>query len=599
MGNDASNAIGLATDTSFSGTAGLTGTQVLAGGVTSAATVNAELAAGLVAGNDAVANSSLATDGNIAFSRAMANNQNNTLDVSGASVTGVSTATEKADLAQLGAANTMDRILEGDSILSAFQGLLGTVSGRATIDSNIWTTDDIDASSVSASENIAQSNVIGNAGNNLLNLAAGTSVTGVSVLASEQNGRTGATITSVADLNFAFNQQDDANDDFTSSALNVDNNLGFSTAFGSDVANRLNATGTTVNGNDDALSAAGITAAGIVSGTSDNLVGTVQFRDASTVTSTADLNADLLSTADLGVGNQLDGSSVSLSGNTLGSTATSNRASNALVLNAATGLTSGGAIANQQSSASAVTSNALLNGSDGSAAFDDLNAFSIALRNNIGIARAAGNDATNVLNASAGTAITGIAGTGSATALAGALNASATFASASNQFKPSQFGYYPCPRWFERSVCRDCGPQQFVRRSVGQPSGGRCGVQPFGQQHDCLGPLAFDRREHGADHPSGGFRQRDLGSGLVPPRLCQRCAGLQLGWYERQRVQCICRRQLGCVASDPRLSQAIGRSALLGRSCRLWRVVVLSPTEPPDHPPHSYRSPKLHSKTDT
>jgi hypothetical protein len=437
MGNDASNAISLAADTSFSGTAGLTGTQVLSGDVTSAATVNADLDASVVAATDAVASSSLATDGNIAFSRAMGNNQNNTLGVSGTSITGVSTAAvdQEASLAALGAANTVDRTLEGDNILTAFQGLLGGVSGTATVDSNILATDDIDASSVSASENVAQSNVIGNAGNNLLNLTADSGVTGVSVLASEQNGRTSANISSVADLDFAVDQEATATaDDFTSSALNVDNNIGFSTAFGNDVANRLNATGTTITGNDDALSVAGITAAGIVSGTSDNLVGNVQFRDASTVSSIATLNATLFGTADLGAAaNQLDGSSVSLSGNTLDSTATSNRANNALVLNAATGLTAGGAIANQQNSASAVTSDVRLVGSVGSAVFDDVNASSIAIRNNTGIARAAGNDATNVLNANAGTAITGIVGTGSATALAGALNATGTFASASNQ----------------------------------------------------------------------------------------------------------------------------------------------------------------------
>ena len=436
MGNDASNAISLAADTSFSGTAGLTGTQVLAGDVTSAATVNADLDASVVAATDAVASSSLATDGNIAFSRAMGNNQNNTLGVSGTSITGVSTAGEEASLAQLGAANTVDRTLEGDNILTAFQGLLGAVTGTATVNSNILVTDAIDASSVSASENIAQSNVIGNAGNNLLNLAADAAVTGVSVLASEQNGRTSANIASTADLDFAVDQSATSKgDDFTSSALNVDNNLGFSTAFGNDVANRLNVTGTTITGRDDALSVAGITAAGIVSGTSDNLVGNVQFRDASTVTSTATLNAALLGTADLDTAaDQLDGSSVSLSGNTLDSTATSNRANNALVLNAATGLTAGGAIANQQNSASVVTSDVRLVGAVGSAAFDNVDASSIAIRNNTGIARAAGNDAVNVLNARAGTAITGVAGSGSSTVgTGGLLNASGTFASASNQ----------------------------------------------------------------------------------------------------------------------------------------------------------------------
>ncbi|WP_081507749.1 beta strand repeat-containing protein [Roseovarius mucosus] len=447
MGNDAANVLSILADTSAAGASALSGTQVQIGNVSATAGVTAtlDLQDGPVG---SAVDSTLATDGNIGFARAMGNNQTNTLSIAATEVDGVSVAGENASFAALGDVVGTNRVFAGDNILTAFQGLVGDVAGVATVTTDTLVADTIDGSSVSASQNIAQSNVTGNVGNNLLSLAADTDVTGLSVLTSEQSGGATSDVTSTAGLNFTLDlAAAGAVNDVVNSALNVDGNLGFSTAFGNDVTNRLTATGTTVTGQDNtALSSVSIAgddgvgtiATGTVSGTSDNLLGNFQTRTGGqVVTSAATLQVDLLATTGSAPGDAMTGSSATLSGNTLDSTATSNRANNTLALNAATVLTAGGAIANQQNSDSAVTSDVSLRGSLGSATFTDATGSSIALRDNTGIARAAGNDATNVLNASAGTAMNalfaGTAGATVGTGTPGALNATGTFASASNQ----------------------------------------------------------------------------------------------------------------------------------------------------------------------
>jgi len=444
MGNDAANVLSLLADTSAAGASALSGTQVQIGNVSA----NAAVTSNLNTNNGSIGSatgSSLATDGNIGFARAMGNNQSTTLSIAGSQIDGVSVAGDNASITALGDLVATNRILGGDNIVTASQGLIGDVTGTASVTTDILTSDTIDGSIASASENIAQSNVTGNAGNNLLSLAADTDVTGVSVLTSEQSGETTADVTSAANLDFTIRLGFRGNvDAAVNSALNVDDNLGFATAFGNDVTNSLSVSGTSVTGLENAaLSSASIAgddgvptiALGTVSGVSDNLLGNFQTRtDGQLVTSSASLAADLLDANPVAI----TGSSATLNGNTLDSTATSNRASNTLALNAATVLTAGGAIANQQNSDSAVTSDVVLRGSFGSVSFTDATNTSIAMNGNTGIARAAGNDATNVLNASAGTAINALfAGTGGATvgagALPGALNATGTFASASNQ----------------------------------------------------------------------------------------------------------------------------------------------------------------------
>lgn len=448
MGNDAANVLSLLADTSAAGASALSGTQVQIGNVSATAGVTATLDLENGPVGSAV-DSTLATDGNIGFARAMGNNQTNTLSIAATEIDGVSVAGENASFAALGDVVGTNRVLAGDNILTAFQGLVGDVAGVATVTTDTLVADTIDGSSVSASQNIAQSNVSGNVGNNLLSLAADTDVTGLSVLTSEQSGGATSDVTSTAGLNFTLDLEARAGvNDVVNSALNVDGNLGFSTAFGNDVTNRLTATGTTVTGQDNtALSSVSIAgddgtgtiATGTVSGTSDNLLGNFQTRTGGQlVTSAATLEVDLLASTNSTAGtNSITGSSATLTSNTLDSTATSNRANNTLALNAATVLTAGGAIANQQNSDSAVTSDVSLRGSLGSANFQDATGSSISMRDNTGIARAAGNDATNVLNASAGTAINAqFAGTGGATVgtgTPGALNATGTFASASNQ----------------------------------------------------------------------------------------------------------------------------------------------------------------------
>jgi hypothetical protein len=196
-------------------------------------------------------------------------------------------------------------------------------------------------------------------------------------------------------------------------------------------------------GQQAALSSAGISDTGVVSGTSDNLLGNFQSRsDAQAVTSAATLTVDLLGTSTPVPGAMMDPdapsiatSSVSVADNFLDSTATSNRARNTLVLNADTGLSAGGALVNSQTSDSPVTSDVRLRASVGSDDFGNVAGSSIALRDNTGVARATGNDAVNVLNARGDTGITGGAATGgSATSGAGGvLNAEGTFAMASNQ----------------------------------------------------------------------------------------------------------------------------------------------------------------------
>jgi len=445
MGNEATNRLGLIAGTSAAGANALTGNQVQIGDVASIALADSDLDAtsGVITG------SSAEVDGNIAFAQTMGNDQTNALSVAASTITGVSDAAgDNAEIGGLGAALTVAREVDGDNTLIAVQSLLGDISGVAGVNGDVLTDAGITGSSISASENIAQSNVTGNRGNNLLNLAAETAVGGASALASEQLGATseqlGATsaVTSAASL--VLNITGGATSIADSSAFNVDGNIGVSSAFGNDVANALNVTGNSVSGLDGGLSTAGIDAGGIVTGDSDNLIGNVQTRGAAAVTSAASLNSAVLQavTPSAADGDSLLNSSVSIADNILDSTATSNRASNTLALNAATALTAGGAIANQQNSASAVTSDVVLRASVGGDDGADpavittgaLTGSSIVLRDNTGIARAAGNDAVNVLNARAGTAITGVVGSGSSTVGAGGLlNASGTFATASNQ----------------------------------------------------------------------------------------------------------------------------------------------------------------------
>lgn len=437
MGNTATNTLDLMAGSSVSGTSALTGTQVQIGDVASAATVGATV---IDDGGGSLEDSTASIDENIAFSRSMGNDQTNALSVEGTSITGVSGSSDAASFDALGdGANTRD--LEADNVVTAFQGLVnGDVTGAATVTGTVDTDGIITESSVSASDNIAQSNVTGSRGNNLLELAADTTVTAASVLTSEQSGRADDTfsnaITSTADLTFDVDQTGTVAP--INSALNVDGNVGFSSAFGNDVTNRLDVRGTSVVGQNDALSTADVTEAGVVSGTSDNLLGNFQSRvnlndttdDVQTaVTSSADLTVNLLESATGATTN----STITASDNILDSTATSNRANNTLALNADTALTAGGAIANQQTSDSPVTSDVALRTSVGSENLGEVTGSSIALRDNTGIARAAGNDAANVLNARAGTVITGVAGSGTSGVTDGVLNAGGTFATASNQ----------------------------------------------------------------------------------------------------------------------------------------------------------------------
>ena len=439
MGNSATNTLDLMAATSFSGTGALTGTQVQFGDVASAATVTATIiddddGGGSLDGSIAV------IDENIAFSRSSGNDQTNALSIEGTSITGVSDDGEGAMFSALGdSANT--RTLEADNVVSAFQGLRnGDVTGAATLNGNVDTTGIITDSSVSASNNIAQSNVTGNRGNNLLNLAADTTVNAASVLTSEQSGRADDgetnTITSSADLRFDIRQ----NGAFApiGSALNIDGNVGFLSAIGNDVTNRLDVSGTSVVGQDNGLSTAEVTAAGVVSGTSDNLLGNFQSRvnnnetpdlEQTAVTSTV----RLIMNQQAGSSGDTSNSTITVSDNILDSTATSNRAINTLALNAETALTAGGAISNQQSTDSPVVSGVELRTSVGNPSLDNVAGSSFEVKDNTGIARATGNDATNVLNASAGTVIAGVAGSGTSTVSAGVLNASGTFATASNQ----------------------------------------------------------------------------------------------------------------------------------------------------------------------
>jgi hypothetical protein len=443
MGNEGVNRLGIDADTSFSGTAAVVGTQVQAGNVGGTAAVTGAIT---TSGGGDLGQSSAAIDENIAFSRVMGNDQTNALTLEATTITGVSGAADAGTIAALGDALANNREFDADNIVSNFQGLRnGDATGTATVDGTVTIADDITSSSVSASENIAQSNVTGNRGDNLLELDAATSVTGVSVLASEQVGRAddGETnaVTSAAALTFDIDQVADTT--VTGSALNVDGNLGVSTAFGNDVTNRLSVSGTSVVGQNDDLSVAGISATGVVSGRSDNLLGNFQSRvnddanaaAANEVTSAATLTVDLLATSTPDAADSLGTSSVSVADNILDSTATSNRARNTLALNADTALTAGGAVVNSQISDSPVTSDVRLQASVGSANFGDVTGSSIALRDNTGIARASGNDAVNVLNARGSTGITGQTGLvpGSTVGAGGVLNAQGTFAMASNQ----------------------------------------------------------------------------------------------------------------------------------------------------------------------
>ncbi|WP_143079913.1 beta strand repeat-containing protein [Roseinatronobacter thiooxidans] len=450
MGNEGVNRLGIDADTSFAGTTALTGTQVQIGAVSASALVDADI---ITDAGASLTGSSAAIDSNVAFARTMGNDQTNALTIDATTISGVSGNGDTGSIVALGdptlpdppAVLAVDREFTGDNIVSNFQGLRGDVTGSATVDGEIVIPANILNSSVSASENIAQSNVTGNRGNNLLDLNAATSVTGVSTLASEQGGRApGAEtniVSSTATLNFDIDQA--ATTTVTSGALNVDGNVGFSSAFANDVTNRLNVSGTSVVGRNDELSVAGISATGVVSGDADNLLGNFQSRsNEQAVNSTATLTVDLLgsSTPD-GTADSLGTSSVSVRDNFLDSTATSNRARNTLVLNADTALTAGGAVVNSQVSDSPVTSDVRLRAGVGSDNFGNVAGSSIALQDNTGIARASGNDAVNVLNARGGTGITGVAGSAGATfgvdamgdPAPGVLNASGTFAMASNQ----------------------------------------------------------------------------------------------------------------------------------------------------------------------
>ncbi|PZX45705.1 hypothetical protein LY56_01730 [Roseinatronobacter thiooxidans] len=447
-GNRASNLAEIFADGSVTGTSAVANAQISRESIIalSDAIVRIRVNVNQFDIGNALDNSAIAIDDNIALTRATGNIATSALQVNATSIAGISDTSNITDILvpDGGTGNVRAR---ADFVVASQQLTTGAVSAgtdstqfdmglRQLVAGNIL------ASAASISGNIGQSVANANQATNLVDLAAATEVSGTAAIVNDQSGS--AAVDANFDLIAVLRQDLSASNpepQVSASSIALDDNLSISVARGNDAVNNVSVAGASVSGRDNTTSvgATGST----LNGAGNALLANTQNRTAGQgITASASIRADALLTSINTGGDPVDtpssltDSSVSISGNFVDSTASANRARNTMVLNADTAQRAGGGIVTSQGSDSDVTSDVRITARAGSDAFGDISSSSVALNANIGVARATGNEAVSRMNVQGGTAVIGQGGSGgsaSFTASPGALNAAGDFALVSNQ----------------------------------------------------------------------------------------------------------------------------------------------------------------------
>ena len=394
--------------------------------VTSSASFTAltDLSPGIVGGE--LATSSASISDNIVLSEAGGNSSVARLRSHGGTLSGVSDdLDERAELS----GNTDRREVTADQVLSSRQEIGAAVDSGAELIAGIRGITDFsgaaaERSSVTLSANIAESRAIGVESDLTLDVGAATTRDGTAALHNEQRTvEDGNPVSSRATIGLDVTGEGLLTT-MNNSAVGIDGNLALSSAIGFDAELRSTIGATSVSVADGLfLSEATVGDTDEVHVESPNLLSSTQVRTlADSITSEASLTADIETGGVIGLA--LDGSSASISGNIVDSTAIGNRVDAEHILDAATTLGAGGAVATWQENAGALTSTVTVNGTIGSgfSIGGGMDGSAASLDDNIGVARAVANDARHDFQAMAGTDFTGLSGAASVTAGGGADN---------------------------------------------------------------------------------------------------------------------------------------------------------------------------------
>ncbi|MGM0833518.1 MAG: hypothetical protein ACQEUK_11935 [Pseudomonadota bacterium] len=320
-------------------------------------------------------------------------------------------------------ANTAGPAIASDDIAVGTSATYALFSGQRNTDSvtagavteigvSAETTNDlvVDSSSITLSGNIQQAMAVSNNIANTLMLsgtnngdATGQGVTSSLASWQEQTGTTNA-VAANSDLTLSAPAQ------LTDSTTEITNNASVAMAVLNEASNMASIDFTNLGSSAAPASPTQATLnAGISAyGTADNLVSNIQLANAtdSTVSSTASLEAINQEAAAGAFANGVNASSIGIMGNVAQAQSVANLANSTLNLNADGNLSATGGVVNFQENAVATSANAL--GALGTSldttgtAITTLNGSSVRVDNNRVVATGVGNQATNVLNVTAG-----------------------------------------------------------------------------------------------------------------------------------------------------------------------------------------------------
>ncbi|WP_030073433.1 hypothetical protein [Halomonas alkaliantarctica] len=320
-------------------------------------------------------------------------------------------------------ANTAGPAIASDDIAVGTSATYALFSGQRNTDSvtagavteigvSAETTNDlvVDSSSITLSGNIQQAMAVSNNIANTLMLsgtnngdATGQGVTSSLASWQEQSGTTNA-VAANSDLTLSAPAQ------LTDSTTEITNNASVAMAVLNEASNMASIDFTNLGSSAAPASPTQATLnAGISAyGTADNLVSNIQLANAtdSTVSSTASLEAINQEAAAGAFANGVNASNIGIMGNVAQAQSVANLANSTLNLNADGNLSATGGVVNFQENAVATSANAL--GALGTSldttgtAITTLNGSSVRVDNNRVVATGVGNQATNVLNVTAG-----------------------------------------------------------------------------------------------------------------------------------------------------------------------------------------------------
>jgi len=407
-----------------SGLAAVTGTSNLTLGIETVDDAGAEI----------VNASQLSVSGNTNVALAQQNTGSSTLSVSGTSIEGNRDIGTLADARLL--TDTGVLAANADNALGNRQVSEGDVNATANTLANISAIGGAAAaafnSNLELSGNTTQAIGGANIGTNTLRLTADTGLTANAALTSDQSSDsavTGSAVFGVA--NAAVGDIEPNSITFagtiTGSSLAMDDNVALSSARGNEALNTLDASATSILRTPaTGTSASFDSVAESINSTADFALTSRQVQTGAVASDARILTAITGAAAD-----EVGTSSLSISGNFADTTAEGNRATNRVALNTGGALSAGAAITSFQQSTGAIDSFGQLRAviGAGTGELGDINSSSLEIRDNTVIARAAANDVTNVLNARAGTTVTGFGAVGS-----GVLNGGTDIATATADF---------------------------------------------------------------------------------------------------------------------------------------------------------------------